>query len=60
MTHGMSATMKDAMSKFKVIQIDDRVEVYKDGKLIGECESYELDAICKWLGVEYEESGEEW
>ena len=43
------------MSDYKVVQIDDRVEVYKDGELIGQCEAYELDHICYLIGVEYEE-----
>ena len=43
------------MDEYRVVQIDDRVEVYKNGELVGECESYELDFICRWLGVEYEE-----
>ena len=33
----------------------DRVFVYKDDELVGECEAYELDAICAFLGVKYEE-----
>lgn len=33
----------------------DRVFVYNGDKLVGECEAYELDAICAFLGVEYEE-----
>ncbi len=40
---------------YKVIQIDDRVEVYKDDRLVGTCEAYELDAICQFLNVDYEE-----
>ena len=40
---------------FKVIQTDDRVEVYKDGELVLECEAYELDFIVRALGAEYEE-----
>ena len=43
------------MDEFKVVQIDDRVAVYINGELIGECEAYELDFICRWLGVEYVE-----
>lgn len=40
---------------FKVIQIDDRVEVYYEDTLIGECEAYELDEICRLVNVAYEE-----
>ena len=40
---------------YKVVQTDDRVEIYKDGELVGECEAYELDYICRILEVEYEE-----
>jgi hypothetical protein len=40
--------------KYKVLQIDDRVEVYKDGELVLECEAYELDFIVRALGAEYE------
>jgi hypothetical protein len=41
---------------FKV-QVDENeiVTVYKNRDLVGTCESYELDAICKYLEVEYEE-----
>ena len=43
----------------KVVQKDDRVKVYDEsGELVGECESYELDFICRWLGVEYVEEDE--
>lgn len=45
----------DVMSEFKVVQTDDRVEVFCEGVLIGECESYELDAICELLRVDYED-----
>jgi hypothetical protein len=39
----------------------ERVKVYKDGILLGECESYELDAIFSWLEVQYVEvDGDEW
>lgn len=42
------------MENYKVVHINDsRVEVYKDNELVGECEDYELDAICEFLGVEY-------
>ena len=43
------------MTKFKIIQADDRVEIFKDDEKIGECEAYELDYICRLIGVEYEE-----
>jgi len=33
----------------------DRVFVYRNEELVGECEAYELDAICAYLGVRYEE-----
>lgn len=45
------------MSKYKVVHdIElDRIEVWQDGELIGECEGYEVDAICGFLEVEYVE-----
>ncbi len=40
----------------KLVQTDDRVEVFNDkGESILTCEAYELDAIMRALGVEYEE-----
>ncbi len=36
----------------------DRIEVYKDDAFIGTCEAYELDAICQFLNVDYEERDE--
>lgn len=44
---------------FKVIldEETDRVEVYKDGKLVGECEAYELDAVVQFLEVAFEVKG---
>ena len=44
---------------YTVIQIDDQVEVYLDGSLVGTCEAYELDAICGFLKVTYEERDDE-
>ena len=43
------------MPKFKVIldEETERVAVYKDDKLVGTCEAYELDAICGFLEVDY-------
>lgn len=43
---------------YKIVQVDDRVEIYCDGELVGECESYELDHICWIIGIEYEEKDE--
>jgi hypothetical protein len=39
------------------VQVDENevVTVYKDGEFVGRCEAYELDAICRYLGVTYEE-----
>lgn len=38
----------------------DQVYVYDDDEnLVGSCEAYELDVICDYLGVEYEEIEEE-
>jgi hypothetical protein len=37
----------------------DRVKVFKNGELVGECEAYELDAILAWLEVQYVEIEEE-
>lgn len=39
----------------------ERVKVYKDDVLLGECESYEIDAMLSWLDVLYVEvEGDEW
>ena len=39
-----------------VLNVDtERVQVFKNGELVGECESYEVDAICTFLEVQYEE-----
>lgn len=37
----------------------DTVTVYKDGVEVGQCEAYELDAICEYLGVRYLEVDED-
>ena len=50
--------MTHDLSDYKVVQIDDRVEVYKDDVFVGECEAYELDAVCQFLNVDYEERDE--
>lgn len=41
--------------KYNVVQEDDRLAVFLEGVLIGECESYEIDALCNMLGIPYEE-----
>ena len=43
---------------YKIVLKDDRVKIYYDGELIGECESYELDHICRIIGIQYEEEDE--
>ena len=45
------------MSEYKVVHDleTDRVEVFRNGELVGRCEAYELDAICTFLAVTYEE-----
>jgi hypothetical protein len=50
------------MSEFKVVHDTelDRVEVFYEGEKIGECEGYELDAICSMVHVVYEEKEQEW
>lgn len=53
-------TDKGVYKMYRVVQNGDRVKVYLDDELVGECEVYELDAICKFLDVEYEEEEEEW
>lgn len=53
-------TDKGVYKMYRVVQNGDRVKVYLDDELVGECEAYELDAICEFLDVEYEEEEEEW
>lgn len=48
------------MSEYKVVHDleTDRVEVFRNGELVGRCEAYELDMVCIFLAVTYEETGE--
>jgi hypothetical protein len=46
------------MYKILLVTETETVYVYKDGELVGTCEQYELDAIARFLEVQYEEEEE--
>lgn len=47
--------ISDHLRDYIVTREDDRIEVHLETVKIGECEAYEVDALCKMIEVKYQE-----